>query len=202
MRFVLASASPARHNVLRRGGLTPEVLVSGVDESSVVTTEPGDMVSTLAALKCRAVAVDHPGTLVLGCDSVLWFDGQILGKPHTPEVARERWRAMRGKSGVLYTGHCLRLGDQEALRTVETTVHFANVSDADIDAYVASGEPLQVAGAFTIDGLGGAFIDHIEGDHLNVIGVSLSTVRELAAELGVEWSALWGASDRTGGSKK
>lgn len=189
--FVLASASPARLEVLRRSGLNPQVIVSGVDESSVTSTDPAQLVAELATLKCRAVAVGHLDALVLGCDSVLWFDGQILGKPKTPEVARARWQRMRGKAAVLYTGHCLRLGEQEVQRTVATTVHFADISDRDIDDYIATEEPLQVAGAFTIDGFGGAFIDRIEGDHLNVIGVSVPTLREMTAEIGVRWSSLW-----------
>ena len=191
MRFVLASASPARLEVLRRSGLSPEVSVSGVDESAVTTSDPSDLVLELAALKCRAVAPAHLDALVLGCDSVLWFEGEILGKPYSPEAATERWQRMRGRSGVLHTGHCLRLGDREVQRTVATTVHFANVSDAEIAAYVATGEPLHVAGAFTIDGFGGAFIERIEGDHLNVIGVSVPTLREMVNQLGVGWPTFW-----------
>lgn len=191
MRFILASQSPARLEVLRRSGLDPEVVVSGVDESTVRADTPEDLVSQLAALKCRAVADQHPDALVLGCDSVLWFDGEILGKPQTPQVATSRWQQMRGKSGVLFTGHCLRLGERDVQRVVATTIHFANLSDEDIAAYVATGEPLQVAGGFTIDGLGGAFIERIEGDHLNVIGVSIPALREMAAVLGVVWRSLW-----------
>ena len=191
MNFVLASASPARLEALRRAGLSPSVHVSGVDESLATSNDPSELVTELAALKCQAVASEHRDALVLGCDSVLWFDGQILGKPHTPEVAKARWQQMRGRSGVLYTGHCLRLGDHEVQRSVATTVHFADITDTEIDAYIATGEPLHVAGSFTIDGLGGAFVEGIEGDHLNVIGVSISTVRTMVEDLGVTWASLW-----------
>ncbi|MCD9155334.1 Maf family protein [Aeromicrobium duanguangcaii] len=191
MRFVLASASPARLSTLRRAGVDPEVIVSGVDEDVVVADSPAELSTELARLKCRAVAVDHPDALVLGCDSVLEFDGEILGKPYEPEVARRRWYAMRGNVGVLHTGHCLRLGDEEVVRHAATRVHFAYVTDEEIDAYVASGEPLQVAGAFTIDGLGAAFVTRIEGDHHNVVGVSVPVVREMMRDLGQEWTSLW-----------
>lgn len=191
MRFILASRSPARLETLRRAGVDPEVIVSGVIEDGVEAPTPADLSTELARLKCRAVAVDHRDALVLGCDSVLEFDGQILGKPYDPEVARQRWYAMRGNVGVLHTGHCLRLGDDERVRHAATRVHFAQVSDDEIDAYVDSGEPLQVAGAFTIDGLGAAFITRIEGDHHNVIGVSVPVLREMVRDLGVDWTSLW-----------
>ncbi len=191
MKFVLASASPARLATLQAAGLDPEVIVSGVDETSVTSTNPTELVLELAGLKCRAIAVSQPEALVLGCDSVLEFDGQILGKPLDAQVARERWYQLRGNVGVLHTGHCLRLGDEEVSRHVSTRVHFAQVSDAEIDAYVATGEPLEVAGAFTIDGLGGAFVTRIDGDHHNVVGVSVPAVRELAADLGIAWPNLW-----------
>ncbi|GAA3543542.1 Maf-like protein [Aeromicrobium flavum] len=191
MRFVLASASPARLSTLQRAGIDPEVVVSGVDEDAVVADTPAELSTELATLKCRAVASDHRDALVLGCDSVLEFDGQILGKPHDPDVARRRWYAMRGNVGVLHTGHCLRLGADEVVRHAATRVHFAHVSDEEIDAYVASGEPLQVAGAFTIDGLGAAFVTRIDGDHHNVVGVSVPVVREMVHDLGQTWTALW-----------
>ncbi|WP_087624704.1 Maf family protein [Aeromicrobium sp. PE09-221] len=189
--LVLASASPARLETLRRAGLEPEVIVSGVDETEVVAPTPGRLAAVLAELKCRAVAAGRPDRLVLGCDSVLEFDGEALGKPRDPEVARERWQAMRGNAGVLHTGHCLRRGDDEVVRSVATRVHFAYVTDEEIDAYVASGEPLQVAGGFTIDGLGGAFISRIEGDHHNVTGLSLPVLREMLHDFGVLWTDLW-----------
>lgn len=191
MRFILASQSPARLETLRKAGIDPEVVVSGVDEDGIEADTPAELSTELARLKCRAVAADQQDSLVLGCDSVLEFDGQVLGKPHDPDVARQRWYAMRGNVGVLHTGHCLRLGDEEVVRHAATRVHFAQVSDEEIDAYVATGEPLHVAGAFTIDGRGAAFITRIEGDHHNVVGVSVPVVREMARDLGVEWTSLW-----------
>ncbi|MCW2737074.1 nucleoside triphosphate pyrophosphatase [Nocardioides sp.] len=195
-RLVLASASPARRTTLRAAGLDPLVVVSGVDESQLVDLPPAELAQGLAELKCAAVAGrdDVPAdALVLGCDSVLELDGEALGKPLDPEEARRRWQAMRGRSGVLHTGHCLRdvASGRVASATGSTTVHFADVSDAEIDAYVATGEPLQVAGAFTIDGLGGAFVTGIEGDHHNVVGVSLPLLRDLVVRLGHGWPDLW-----------
>ena len=192
MRIVLASASPARLATLRAAGIEPEVIVSGVDEDVVRSTDPANLAGALAQLKCRAVAQQvEPDALVVGCDSVLAFEGEIFGKPAGPVEAAGRWRRMRGRSGVLHTGHCVRRGDEEFLETASTIVHFADVTDAEIDAYVATGEPLHVAGAFTIDGLGGAFITGIEGDHHNVVGLSLPVLRLLVAELGIAWTDLW-----------
>jgi septum formation protein len=192
--LVLASASPARLATLRSAGIDPLVVVSGVDESVVVDTDPATYVLALARLKAHAVADHRSGDgWILGCDSTLAFDGELLGKPGEAAVAVRRWRRMRGRAGVLHTGHCLiDLGTgREVLRAVATTVHFAELDDDEIDAYVATGEPLQVAGAFTVDGLGGAFVTHIEGDHHNVVGLSLPVLREMFAELGVRWTSLW-----------
>jgi septum formation protein len=196
--LVLASASPARLATLRAAGIDPVVVVSGVDESLVDDLPPAELALQLAELKCAAVAGrdDLPaGALVLGCDSVLELDGEALGKPGDAENARARWRAMRGRSGVLHTGHSLRdtVADRVAAATASTVVHFADLSDDEIDAYVATGEPLEVAGAFTVDGLGGAFVTGIEGDHHNVVGLSLPLLRELTAELGHSWTGLWAA---------
>jgi septum formation protein len=196
--FVLASQSPARLATLRAAGVEPVVVVSGVDEDQLDGLPPAELALQLAELKCTAVAGrdDLPeGALVLGCDSILELDGEALGKPGSAEAATRRWRLMRGRSGVLLTGHCLHdtTTGHVASATAATTVHFAEVTDDEIAAYVASGEPLQVAGAFTIDGLGGAFVTAIEGDHHNVVGVSLPLVRELLAELGHSWTDLWPA---------
>jgi septum formation protein len=194
--FVLASASPARLATLRSAGLDPVVIVSGVDESQLDGLPPAELALQLAELKCAAVAERDdlpPGALVLGCDSVLDLDGAALGKPDDAADAVRRWQQMRGRSGVLRTGHSLRdtATGRVAAATASTTVHFADLSDDEVAAYVATGEPLAVAGAFTVDGLGGAFVTGIEGDHHNVVGVSLPLVRELAAELGRSWTDLW-----------
>ncbi|HJQ04664.1 MAG TPA: Maf family protein [Nocardioides sp.] len=196
--FVLASASPARLTTLRNAGLDPVVIVSGVDEDQVDGLPPEGLALRLAELKCGAVAgrPEVPsGALVLGCDSVLELDGAALGKPADAAEAVDRWHAMRGRSGVLRTGHCLTdtASGSTVAATASTTVHFADVTDAEIAAYVATGEPLHVAGAFTVDGLGGGFVTRIEGDHHNVVGVSLPLVRDLVRRLGHEWTALWAA---------
>jgi septum formation protein len=193
-RFVLASASPARLATLHAAGIEPSVVVSGVDEDQVTGLVPGALAQRLAELKCAAVADQmSDGSLVLGCDSVLELDGLALGKPVDADEAVVRWRAMRGRTGTLHTGHCLRdtASGRQATGTGSTVVHFADVTDAEIAAYVDSGEPLHVAGAFTIDGLGGAFVTRIEGDHHNVVGLSLPLLRDLLAELGHAWTDLW-----------
>ena len=197
-RLVLASASPARRRLLEAAGIDAEVQVSGVDESTVDASRADTLCLALARLKADAVAQRRQtDDLVLGCDSVLEFDGRILGKPADHGEAIERWLSMCGRSGVLYTGHCLIApgsgpgGGTHAEGVAKTTVHFATPTDDEIAAYVASGEPLHVAGAFTIDGLGGPFVEWIEGDHSNVIGLSLPLLRQLLAELGIPITCLW-----------
>lgn len=192
--LVLASASPARLATLKAAGLEPSVVVSGIDEEQLTGLAPAELAQRLAELKCAAVAGEvGSGRLVLGCDSVLELDGRPLGKPVDAEEAVLRWQAMRGRSGVLHTGHCLRdtASGRQAVGTGSTVVHFADVTDDEIAAYVESGEPLEVAGAFTIDGLGGAFVSRIEGDHHNVVGLSLPLLRDLVTELGHCWTDLW-----------
>lgn len=196
IRFVLASKSPARLKTLRGAGIEPEVIVSGVDEDNVTAENPGELARLLATLKARAVVAgltDH--ATVLGCDSVLEFEGEPYGKPETPDVARERWRMLRGRTGVLHTGHCLidTCTKQELRELSSTTVRFADLTDEEIDAYVATGEPLQVAGAFTVDGLGGPFVTAIEGDYHNVVGLSLPLLRRMLLEIGISWPVLWDA---------
>ena len=192
-RLVLGSQSPARLATLRSAGLDPEVLVSGVDESVVTTPDPASLATELAVLKARAVAERVEGdALVIGCDSVLGFADGVHGKPVDAAEATQRWKAMRGGSGVLHTGHCVidTGSGREVARHAATVVHFADVSDEEIAAYVATGEPLAVAGAFTVDGLGGAFVTGIEGDPHTVVGISLPLLREIMADLGVAWSDL------------
>jgi septum formation protein len=200
-RLVLASASPARRALLKAAAIDVDVLVSGVDESVVEADDAYTLSLALARMKARTVAARmqaQPGVLILGCDSVLAFDGEILGKPADAEDAIKRWQAMRGRSGVLHTGHHLTdlVGGHQAEDVGTTVVHFADLSDEEIEAYVASGEPLDVAGAFTIDGRGGAFVERIEGDPGNVVGLSLPLLRRLLAELGISITELWRDSRR------
>ncbi|MBG0830463.1 septum formation inhibitor Maf [Planomonospora sp. ID67723] len=192
-QIVLASASPARLALLRSAGLDPKVIVSGVDEDAFTATTPAELCLALARAKAAAVARDLSGALVVGCDSVLELDGKAHGKPSSPEDALARWRSMRGRSGRLLTGHCVidtRTG-REAAEVGATTVRFGTPSDDEIAAYVATGEPLHVAGAFTLDGPGGWFVEGIEGDHGNVLGISLPLLRRLLADLGVSVASLW-----------
>lgn len=208
-QLVLASTSPARLTLLRNAGIEPITIAPGVDEDAVAAraeamgliANTADMVHVLAKAKAEAVLnhTDAFGKLIIGCDSSLEFDGQSLGKPHDPEVARERWQRMRGRAGVLHSGHWVidnrnpieGVQPPAAGRTSKTIVHFADLSDAEIDAYVATSEPLKVAGAFTIDSLGGAFIRAIEGDPHTVVGLSLPTLRDLVIQLGVDYPSLW-----------
>jgi septum formation protein len=194
--LVLASASPARLALLRQVGLAPEVVVSGVDEEAFTAETPAGLALALAEAKAAAVAAGRTGgELVVGCDSVLDLDGKPFGKPQDAAEARVRWHAMRGREGTLCTGHCVvdTATGRRASATATTTVRFGTPDDAEIDAYVATGEPLAVAGAFTIDGRGGLFVDGIDGDHGNVIGLSLPMLRRLLAELGVRITDLWRA---------
>jgi len=197
MRLVLASTSPSRRRILAMAGLSPIVVAPDVDEEAVAAAAgsitPSELVQRLATAKAEAVAAEVEGdALVLGGDSMFVLDGAVLGKPHRPEVAVERWRAMRGRSGELLSGHCLvEVRDGRATRRAEAVagaiVTFAEVTDREIDAYVATGEPLAVAGAFTLEGRGAAFITAVDGDPHAVVGLSVAALRRLAAELGVDW---------------
>ncbi|HEY0167060.1 MAG TPA: nucleoside triphosphate pyrophosphatase [Jatrophihabitans sp.] len=196
MRFLLASASSGRLRTLRHAGVEPEVEVSGVDEEAITAPTPTDLVRELAHAKAVAVAGRQRGELlVLGCDSMLELDGAALGKPSSAEEAIARWKSMRGRTAVLRTGHTLievagsaavRMSD----RVASTEVRFAEPSDAEIEAYVGTGEPLRVAGAFTVDGLGGWFVEAVAGDHHNVVGLSLPLLRRMLLDFGYAVSDL------------
>jgi septum formation protein len=193
VRVVLASASPARLAVLRAAGVDPEVIVSGVDEDAYSAPTTGELTQVLASAKASAVASRLSDGLVIGCDSMLDLDGRAYGKPASAAEAEARWRQMSGKTGTLFTGHCVidvASGRCEAA-VAATTVRFGTPTDAEISAYVATGEPLNMAGAFTIEGLGGWFVDSIDGDHNNVIGVSVPLLRGLFRDLGVTIPELW-----------
>jgi septum formation protein len=195
VRVVLASASPARLAVLRGAGLDPEVIVSGVDEDAYSAATTGELTALLAGAKASAVAATQASGLVIGCDSMLDLDGVALGKPAGADEAIARWHAMRGRTGTLLTGHCVidAATGQRASGVAASVIRFGTPSDEEIAAYVGTGEPLGMAGAFTIEGLGGWFIDSIDGDHNNVIGISLPLLRTLLLDLGVTIPALWAA---------
>jgi septum formation protein len=198
LRFVLASSSPARLQTLRRAGVDPVVHVPGVDEAAVSAASTGALVAALARLKGEAVLADlgtRRDTVIVACDSLLDVDGVAHGKPADTAEARARWWALRGRSAVLLTGHHLQVVREGVVRAdtrvAATTVHFAELTDAEVDAYVASGEPLAVAGAFTLDGLGAAFVTGVEGDPHNVVGISVPLLRVMLAEAGIAWPGLW-----------
>jgi len=191
-KIILASASPARYKLLQSAGITPEVIVSGVDEESsdYQNLSPKELVIALAIVKAHTVRekINYPA-LIIGCDSTFEFQGQSLGKPGNAANAIARAKQLRGKSGVLHTGHCIIDTEKEIeiSDVVSTTVFFADMSDAEIDGYVATGEPLNVAGGFTLDGRSSSFISRIEGETSNVIGLSLPLLRSAINKLGYQW---------------
>lgn len=207
-RLILGSASTGRLRVLRGAGIDPLVVVSGVDEDALMDqlgdAGPATVVTTLAEAKAEAVTqvLDRSVTrdcAVIGCDSMLYIDGALSGKPGTPELARRQWNSMAGRSGQLFTGHCVvRMldGQTVASRTAEavTSVRFGTPTEEELSDYIASGEPLGVAGAFTIDGLGGWFIDGVDGDPSAVVGLGLSLTRGLLESVGLSIGALWKAN--------
>lgn len=201
MRVILGSKSPARLKTLISAGVHPEVIDSEIDESRISAQSAAQLTNTLAQLKGESVLagireeIDEP-TIVLACDSMLEIEDRIYGKPGTAEAAVLRWHRMRGRQGVLYTGHYVALATpaeplRKQVRVATTIVTFADLTDAEIEAYAATGEPQKVAGAFTIDGFGGPFITRLEGDPHNVVGISLPLVRQMLLDLGVEWQNLW-----------
>ena len=196
-KLILASTSPARKILLQNAGINFEATSPGVDEEEMVERlrpeTAAELTGLLAKAKAEAVAGLFPNSLVLGCDSALEFEGEILGKPLVPEVAIDRWLQMRGKVGALHSGHHLidTSADKGITLVTQTKVQFANLSEAEVRRYVQTGEPLQVAGAFTIDGLGGAFIERIEGDYHTVVGLSLKALRSMVIGLGHDYQALW-----------
>jgi septum formation protein len=205
-RVVLASASPGRRRVLRQAGIDPLVIVSGVDEDAIVarlpdSSPPGEVTIALAKAKARAVAATLPSDVavdcvVIGCDSMLFRDGSLKGKPESEAAAIAGWRAMAGTSAELHTGHCvIRLRDNviesELAAASCTTVHFGNPLPAELAAYVRSGEPTTVAGGFTLDGLGGWFVDGVTGDPSAVIGIGLPLTRSLFERAGLSIAGLW-----------
>lgn len=205
-RLVLGSASSGRLKVLRQAGIEPLVIVSGVDEDAIVASlgaaaPPDQVVCALAAAKAASVVESLPADVaadcvVIGCDSMLLLDGRLSGKPATPAAARAQWQLMAGRDGELYTGHCLvRIRDGvpqgRELDAGRTTVRFGTPSPGDLAGYLDSGEPLGVAGGFTLDGLGGWFLDGVDGDPSNVIGLSLPLVRVMLGRLGLSVTDLW-----------
>ncbi|MDQ3150936.1 MAG: Maf-like protein [Actinomycetota bacterium] len=200
MHLVLASASPARLGLLRAAGVSPEVRVSGVDEDALLDTlgaaSPAAVVTALARAKAEVVAPWVADAVVVGCDSMLHIGGELVGKPETAAAATARWRGMAGKTGELLTGHAvLRVLDGAILAAAtgaeRTLIRFGTPSDAELAAYVGTGEPLQVAGGFTLDGHGGWFVDGVDGNPSSVIGISLPLTRRLLAEVGVPLTAVW-----------
>ena len=193
LQFVLASASPARRQLLTDAGIPAYVCPSNFDEDQIQIADPAKLVLALSQGKAEAVAPQFKNAVVLGCDSVLAFKGEIYGKPETPEAAIARWQQMRGQVGELFTGHTLidTVQQQSIAQCQVTRVFFATVSDRQITAYVATGEPLQCAGAFAIDGKGSLFVEKLDGCHTNVIGLSMPLLRQLIQELGYDVTDFW-----------
>ena len=187
MRIVLASASPSRRFILESAGVDPIIHPANIDEDALIASlndaPPREVILALCAAKAEAVAAQYPDDIVIGCDSMLLLNGTLQGKPHTIDATINRWKAQRGKPADLITGHCIV--------AASTSVTFGDVSDADIDAYARSGEPLKCAGAFTLEALGGWFIDRINGDPSNVIGLSLPLVRRALYSFGIDVADVW-----------
>lgn len=195
MRLVLASQSPSRRMLLEQGGVRPVLRPAHIDEDAVIASlhdaPPATTVSTLARAKAETAIADFPDDVVVGCDSMLLLDGELLGKPHTVEATIERWKAQRGKVAQLLTGHAVWFGGEWVVDTVATTIRFGDASDTDIEAYARSGQPLECAGAFTLEALGSWFIDSIDGDPTSVIGLSMPLLRRCLYRFGLDASDFW-----------
>lgn len=195
MRIVLASQSPSRASILRGAGVEPTIAPAHVDEraieSSLEGASPADIVCALATAKAEAIAPEYPDDVVVGGDSMLLLNGELQGKPHTEAATVERWRAQAGRTAELITGHCVLFGGQRFEEASRTTVHFAEATEADIAAYARTGEPLECAGAFTLEAIGGWFIDRIEGDPSSVIGLSLPVLRRALYSFDLSVSSFW-----------
>ena len=193
LHFVLASASPARLKLLRMVGIEPTVCKSDFDEDSIQLEDAAELVTTLARCKGETVAPKFKDALVLGCDSVLTVNDRIYGKPDSPQIAIARWRGMRGRVGMLYTGHALidLQQQRQVIKCGITKVYFADISDRTIEAYVATEEPLKCAGSFALEGKGGMFVEKIEGCHSNVIGLSLPLLYQMIKQLGYNVTDFW-----------
>jgi len=195
MRLILASQSPSRASILRGAGVEPVLEPADIDERSLEASlagrPPADIVAALATAKAEKVAERYPTEPVIGGDSMLLLDGQLQGKPHTVDATIERWHQQAGRTAQLLTGHCLIFGTQRHVETSTTTIRFAEASATDIEAYARSGEPLECAGAFTLEAMGGWFIDSIDGDPSSVIGLSLPVVRRALYSFGLSVSDFW-----------
>lgn len=195
MRLVLASQSPSRRMLLEQGGVEPVLRPAHIDEEAVIASlhdaPPATTVATLARAKAETAIAEFPDDVVVGCDSMLLLDGELLGKPHTVEETVRRWKAQRGKDAQLLTGHAVWFGGEWVVDTVGTTIRFGEVSDADIEAYARSGQPLECAGAFTLEALGSWFIDSISGDPTSVIGLSMPLLRRCLYRFGLDASDFW-----------
>lgn len=195
MRLVLASQSPSRRMLLEQGGITPVLRPAHIDEDAIIAqlgeADPRVVVEKLARAKAATVAGDFPDDVVVGCDSMLLLGGELLGKPHTRERTIERWKAQRGKEAHLLTGHAVAYKGEWVVDTIATAIRFGDVSDADIAAYADSGQPLECAGAFTLEALGSWFIDSIDGDPTSVIGLSMPLLRRCLYRFGLNASDFW-----------
>lgn len=206
MQIILASQSPSRASILRGAGVEPVLRPAHVDEASLIDSlgdaAPAEVVSQLAVAKAKKIAPDFPNDVVIGGDSMLLLDGQLQGKPHTIDATISRWEQQAGKTAELLTGHCVIWGDEMHVETSKTTVRFAQATLADIRAYAATQEPLECAGAFTLEAIGGWFIDRIEGDPSSVIGLSLPVVRRALYSFGLSVSEFWTPSTTKAGTEE